>query len=319
MRAKLFESFIMQNNNHHPLIIIGSGPAGLTAGIYAGRANLKPLIITGKNPGGQLMGTTAVENWPGNISIMGPQLMTHMQEHAAHFGALFLEELVAQVDFKNKPFAITTDKGTQLTADSVIIATGASPKRLGCPGESDYWGKGVTTCAVCDGAFYRDKHVMIVGGGDTAMEDASFMLNFTKQITIVHILDKLTASAAMQARVLDNPAIRLIYNTTVSEIKGDGSHVNRVILIDQKTKQTQSIDVSAIFVAIGLNPNIGPFKGQLALNPYGFIAVHDQTNTSVPGVFVAGDVADYRYRQAITSAGAGCMAALDAERYLKSL
>ena len=178
-----------KNKNHHQLIIIGSGPAGLTAGIYTSRANLKPLIISGKNPGGQLMGTTAIENWPGNVSIMGPTLMANMQEHAAHFGSIFLDESVIQVDFKKKPFGITTDKGTELTADAVIISTGASPKRLGIPGETEYWGKGVTTCAVCDGAFYKDRPVIIVGGGDTAMEDASFMLNFTKQITIVHILD----------------------------------------------------------------------------------------------------------------------------------
>jgi thioredoxin reductase (NADPH) len=305
--------------NHRSLIIIGSGPAGLTAGIYAARANLKPLIIKGKNPGGQLMGTTAVENWPGNISINGPQLMINMQEHAAHFGAEFLDESIVSVDFKKKPFTVNTDTGTQLTADSIIIATGASPKRLGCPGEADYWGKGVTTCAVCDGAFYKDRKVVIVGGGDTAMEDASFMLNFTTQITIVHILDKLTASAATQARVINNPHINIIYKTTVSQIHGNGTHVTGATLVDQKTKETRNIDTDAIFVAIGLNPNVAPFKSHLVLNKYGFIEVKDQTNTSIPGVFVAGDVADYRYRQAITSSGAGCMAALDAERYLKSL
>lgn len=307
------------NSNHHKLIIIGSGPAGLTAGIYASRANLKPLIISGKNPGGQLMSTTVVENWPGNVNIMGPQLMMNMQEHATHFGSIFLEESVTQVDFKKKPFNITTDKGTQLTADSIIIATGASPKRLNCPGESEYWGKGVTTCAVCDGAFYKDRHVIIVGGGDTAMEDASFMLNFTKQITLVHILDKLTASVATQKRVIDNPAIKIIYNSTVSEIHGDGTHVTGVTITNQQSKKAEKVAVDAVFVAIGLNPNVGPFKGHLALNNFGFIDVTDNTHTSIPGIFVAGDVADYRYRQAITSAGAGCMAALDAERYLKAL
>lgn len=303
--------------NHHRLIIIGSGPAGLTAAIYASRANLAPLVIAGKNPGGQLMGTTAVENWPGNTSIMGPQLMTNMQQHAAHFGTTFLEESIARVDFKKKPFVLITDKEKQLTADSIIIATGASPKRLNCPGESEYWGKGVTTCAVCDGAFYKDKKVIVVGGGDTAMEDASFMLNFTKDITIIHILDKLTASAAMQQRVLNNPAIKIMYQSTVSKIEGNGTHVTHVMVTDQQTKQTQKVETDAVFVAIGLNPNVGPFKDQLALNKFGFIQVADNTQSSVPGIFVAGDVADYRYRQAITSAGVGCMAALDAERYLK--
>jgi thioredoxin reductase (NADPH) len=318
-RSKLVESCIMQKNNHHKQIIIGAGPAGLTAGIYSSRANLKPLIITGKNPGGQLMGTTEVENWPGNISILGPTLMMNMQKHAAHFGSILLEESVATVDFKKKPFSITTDKGTHLTADSIIIATGASPKKLGVPGEEEYWGKGVTTCAVCDGAFYKDRPVVIVGGGDTAMENASFMLNFTKQITIVHILDKLTASFAMQTQVIDNPNIKIIYNSTVSEIHGDGKHVTGVTIINRQTNKTEKLSVDAVFVAIGLNPNVEPFKGHLAFNKFGFIDVKDYTKTSIPGIFVAGDVADYRYRQAITSAGAGCMAALDAEKYLKTL
>lgn len=308
----------MQNNNHHKLIIIGSGPAGLTAGIYSSRANLAPLIITGKSPGGQLTGTNHVENWPGNISIPGPQLMMNMQEHAAHFGSIFLEETVVLTDLSKKPFSVTTDKGTQLTCDALIITTGASPKKLGCPGEADYWGKGVTTCAVCDGAFYKDQHALIVGGGDTAMEDASFMLNFTDKITIVHILDKLTASIATQKRIIDNPKIKIIYNSTITAIHGDGQHVNRVTITDKNTGKSSDLDVAVVFVAIGLNPNVQPFKGQVEFNKFGFIQVYDNTKTSVTGVFVAGDVADYQYRQAITSAGAGCMAALDAERYLKN-
>lgn len=311
----------MQNtsSNHHKLIIIGAGPAGLTAAIYASRANLAPLVITGKNPGGQLMGTMGIENWPGNKSIPGPQLMMNMQDHAAHFGTQFLEESVESVSLGKRPFSIVTDKGTQLTCDALIIATGASPKKLGCPGEEQYWGKGVTTCAVCDGAFYKNEHALIVGGGDTAMEDASFMLNFTDKITIVHILDKLTASAATQKRIINNPKINIIYNNTVTAIHGDGSHANRVTIKDQKTGKIQEMDVAVIFVAIGLNPNVGHFKGQVEFNKFGFIQVYENTKTSVPGVFVAGDVADYLYRQAITSSGAGCMAALDAERYLKNL
>ena len=226
------------------------------------------------------MNTTAVENWPGNKSIMGPELMMHMQDHAAHFGTEFLDETITQVDFKKQPFELITDKGTQLTADTIIIATGASPKRLGCPGESEYWSKGVTTCAVCDGAFYKDKPVVIVGGGDTAMEEASFMLNFTNKITIVHIMDKLTASAAMQQRVLNNPAISIIYNSTVTSIQGDGTHVTGVTITNQKTQETKSLATDAVFVAIGLNPNVGPFKGQLDISKYGFIEVHNETQTS---------------------------------------
>lgn len=305
--------------NHHKLIIIGSGPAGLTAAIYAARANLNPLVINGNKPGGQLMGTSFVENWPGEKSILGPKLMMQIQDHAAHFGTQFLDATIQSVDFKSRPFKLITDKNITLTADSIIIATGASPKKLNCPGENEYWGKGVSTCAVCDGAFYKDQSVLIIGGGDTAMEDASFMLNFTNKITIVHITDKLTASAAMQKKVINNPNIKIIYNSTVTEFHGDGNHVNSATITDQKTKKSSQMPIAAAFVAIGLNPNVTPFKGQLALNDYGFIQVENNTNTSVPGVFVAGDVADYRYRQAITSAGAGCMAALDVEKYLKSL
>lgn len=306
-------------NNHHKLIILGAGPAGLTAGIYSSRANLVPLIVTGKNPGGQLMSTNAIENWPSSISIRGPQLMMDMQAHAAHFGAQLLEEAATSVDVSKQPFSVTTDKGNQFTCDTLIIATGASPKRLGCPGESEYWGKGVTTCAVCDGAFYKQQHALIVGGGDTAMEDASFMLNFTDKITIVHIMDKFTASVATQKRILNNPKINIIYNSTISHIYGDGNHVNKVTITNKNTGQTTDLEVAVVFVAIGLNPNVQPFKGQLEFNKFGFIQVYEHTKTSVPGVFVAGDVADYQYRQAITSAGAGCMAALDAERYLKSI
>ena len=305
--------------NHHKLIIIGSGPAGLTAAVYAARANLNPLVLNGALPGGQLMGTSFVENWPGNKSILGPTLMLNLQEHAAHFGTQFLDESITHVNFKGSPFELFTDKKTKLTADAVIIATGASPKRLNCPGESAYWGKGVSTCAVCDGPFYKGKKVIIVGGGDTAMEDASFMLNYTQDITIVHILDALTASAAMQKKVIDNPHITIIYQTTVAEIKGNGTNVTGATLINQITQETASLNADGIFVAIGLNPNVQPFKGEVTFNKQGFIQIENNTHTSIPGIFAAGDVADYKYRQAITSAGAGCMAALDAERYLKNL
>lgn len=303
----------------HQLIIMGSGPAGLTAAIYAARANLAPLVIEGPTPGGQLMSTTAVENWPGEKSIMGPQLMMNMRAHAASFDCTFAQEEIVAVDFKQTPFTLTSKNNKTFKAHAIIIATGATPKRLGCPGEQDYWGRGVSTCAVCDGAFYKDKPVVIVGGGDTAMEDASFMTRFTDSITLVHILDTLTASAAMQKRVINNPKIKIIYNATVSEIKGDGTHVQEAIVTDQKTKKTTSLKAGAVFIAIGLNPNTGIFKGAVNLSERGYLILTDQTKTSVPGVFGAGDVADYRYRQAVTSAGAGCMAALDAERYLKEV
>lgn len=300
----------------HKLIIIGSGPAGLTAGVYASRANLKPLIFEGKQPGGQLTGTSYVENWPGQKSIMGTELMMQMRDHAKHFGCTFIGEEIVKVDFSQRPFTLWTHKNKEFRAEAIIIATGASPKKMGIPGEQEYWGKGVTTCAVCDGAFYPNKKVIIVGGGDTAMEDAHFMTKFTNDITIVHILDKLTASHAMQQYVVNNPNIKIIYNSTISTITGNGSHVTSATITNQQTKQTQEVPVDGIFVAIGLNPNTVPFKGQLDLTSYGYVKVHNHTRTSVEGIFVAGDVADERYRQAITSAGAGCMAALDAERYL---
>ena len=207
------------------LVILGSGPAGLTAAVYAGRADLSPLIIDGQEPGGQLMTTTLVENWPGEISINGPALMKRMREHAAHYKARFLCETIVKADLSQRPFVLTTDRSTEIHTHALIIATGATPKKLGCPGESDYWGKGVTTCAVCDGAFYKDKPVVVVGGGDTAMESASFLTNFTDSITIVHISAKLSASHAMQERVINNPKIKIIYSSTVTAIEGDGKKV----------------------------------------------------------------------------------------------
>jgi thioredoxin reductase (NADPH) len=314
------ETIIMENKNKvHELIIIGSGPAGLTAAIYAARANLKPLVIEGKEPGGQLMGTTAVENWPGEKSILGPTLMINMKEHAKHFGTEFLSESIVKVDFSQRPFIVWTDRDKELKAHSIIVATGAKPNKLNCPGEDTYWGKGVTTCAVCDGAFYADKKVLIVGGGDTAMEDASFMKKFTKDITIVQIKDELTASHAMQKRVLDDPDIEIIYNSTVTEIHGNGQNVTGATITNQDTGETTELSLDGIFIAIGLKPNTAIFEGQLAMGKWGYLEVENNTRTSVEGVFSAGDVADYRYKQAITSAGSGCMAALDAERYLKSM
>lgn len=304
-------------NTVHNLIILGSGPAGLTAAIYAARGNLNPLVIDGTLPGGQLLGTTYVENWPGEKSILGPTLMQNMRDHAKHFGTEFLSETVVKVDFTKRPFTIWTDQHKQLQAHAIIIATGAIPNKLGCPGEKEYWGKGVTTCAVCDGAFYADKKVLVVGGGDTAMEDASFLKRFTNRVNIIQIGDKLTASHAMQQRVINDPDTTIIYNSTVTEIHGNNDHVTSVTITDQKTHKTSTMDIDGIFVAIGLRPCTEMFKNQLAMNEYGYLQVENNTKSSVEGVFIAGDVADYRYRQAITAAGAGCMAALDVERYLK--
>lgn len=298
------------------LVIIGAGPAGLTAGMYAARANLKPLLIAGSQPGGQLMGTTYVENWPGEKSIPGPKLMINIQEHAKSTGCTMLDELVTKVDFSVRPFVITTNRGTTITAHSIIIATGASPNKLNCPGEADYWGKGITSCAVCDGAFYRDRHVLVIGGGDTAMEDASFLKKFTDKITVVQNKPTLSASQAMQKRVLEDPSIRVIYNSTVSAFKGNGSHVTHAVIKNLATDVEEELTADGVFLAIGMRPNSELFKSYLTIDNWGYITRSSETKTSVEGVFVAGDVADYTYRQAIVASADGCKAALDAERYL---
>lgn len=309
----------MAQTTHHKLIIIGSGPAGLTAGIYAGRARLNPLIIQGKKPGGQLMGTTYVNNWPGEISILGPELMMKIQDHALHTGCELLPESVIKTDLSKKPFTITTHRGKELTADALIIATGSVPKMLNCPGEAEYWGKGVTSCAVCDAALYQDRSVVIVGGGDSAMEYLFALAKYTDKITIVHILDKLTAAPDLQQRLSEFPTINVIYTSTVTEIHGTNGHVTGVTIKNQKTLEQSELQTDGVFLAIGLNPNSAIVKGQLELNGHGYIKVTRLTQTSVAGVFAAGDVIDPRYRQAISSAGSGCMAALDAERYLCEL
>jgi thioredoxin reductase (NADPH) len=301
----------------HSLIIIGSGPAGLTAAIYASRAMLTPLVIEGNNPGGQLMGTSDVENFPGYPTILGPTLMNTMRQQAQQFGTQFLAQSVTKVDFSKKPFTLWTDTHQELQAHCVIVATGASPLKLGCPGEDTYWGKGVTVCAVCDGFFYQNKKVLVIGGGDTAMEDASFLKKFTKDITVVQIMDTLTASEPLKKRILNDPDITVLYNSTVTEIKGDDSRVTGATIKNTKTGVIRTLPADGIFIAIGQKPNTAMFTGQLALTKYGYLAVENHTKTSVEGVFAAGDVFDYRYRQAITAAGSGCMAALDAERYLK--
>lgn len=304
-------------NDSEKIIIIGSGPAGLTAALYAARSYLNPLVIDGREPGGQLMGTSYVENWPGEISILGPALMKKMRDHATHFKTRFLSEEVTEVALSTRPFTISTPS-KKLTTQSLIIATGANPKKLHVPGESEYWGKGVSTCAVCDGSFYADKEVVVVGGGDSAMEVASFLTNYTHKITIIHILPQLTACASMQHRIIHNPNIKIIYSSTVTAINGENGKVTSVTITHQKTGEKTELPTQGVFLAIGLSPNTELFKNQLKMNKYGYLELEPgSTQTSFPGVFAAGDVADYKYRQAITSAGTGCAAALDAERYLK--
>lgn len=301
------------------VVIIGSGPAGMTAALYTSRAFLNPILIEGSSPGGQLMGTTYIENWPGTASILGPQLMMNMRQQLEHFNTTIISEQVVSVDFSKTPFIITTNKGRTIKSHSVIIATGASPNKLHCLGESDYWGKGVTVCAVCDGAFYPNKKVLIVGGGDTAMEDATFMANYTKDITIVHILDTFTASPIMQKKLEHRNFIKKHFNHTVTEIRGNGTHVTHALIRNVQTGQETLLETDVIFLAIGQKPNTALFEGQLEFLKGGYIKVFNETHTSIPGVFIAGDVADYRYKQAITSAGSGCKAALDAQRYLETL
>ncbi len=300
----------------HKVIIIGSGPAGLTAGIYTARAKMQPLIINGRVPGGQLTTTTYVENWPGDISILGPQLMQRIQKHAIHYGASILDDIVTKVDFSKKPYNIFTETGKTLQTESIIIATGASHKKLNIPGEQEYWGKGVTTCATCDAPFYQDKEVIIAGGGNTAMTEASFLTNFAKKVTLIQILDNISATDPIKDTVLNHPKVEIILSSAIKEIKGDNQKVTAVIIENQKTKQISSIKTDGVFVAIGFKPNTDIFKNQLKMNSFGYLELSNTTHTNKEGIFAAGDVSDYNYMQAITAAGLGCMAALDCQSYL---
>jgi len=301
---------------NYQVAIIGSGPAGLTAGIYTGRAKLNTIIIEGNLPGGQLMTTTTVENWPGEVSILGPDLMIKMREQAAAYGAHFIQASITRVDFAQQHYQLFSDDGKTITAESVIIATGSTNKKLGCPGEAEYFGKGVSTCATCDAPFYADKEVIVVGGGNSAVTEAEHLLHFVKKLTIVHILDALTANDPIKDKVLNNSKTHFLYNATVVEIQGDNNHITKVVIENQKDKTRTTVSAAGVFIAIGFNPNTAMFKGQLEMDQYGYLRMQDHTKTSKPGIFAAGDVADFRYRQAITSAGAGCMAALDCQTYL---
>jgi len=301
----------------HKLIIIGSGPAGLTAAIYAARADLEPLVFAGGQYGGQLMLTTDVENYPGFVDgILGPELMEKFRAQAERFGAQIRNEDVTRVDFSSPVHRVWVDDA-EFRAHCVIVATGASALWLGLDSETALRGRGVSSCATCDGAFFKDKDILVVGGGDTALEEALFLTRFGRKVTVVHRRDQLRASKIMQQRAMENPKISFLWDTTIEDILGDG-RVSGVRLRNHKTQATSERDCDAVFIAIGHRPNTELFSGQLELDQKGYIASSDGVHTTVDGVFVAGDVFDARYRQAVTAAGMGCRAAMEAERYLES-
>ncbi|NKF22550.1 thioredoxin-disulfide reductase [Solimonas marina] len=314
------------SNQHHRLIILGSGPAGYTAAVYAARANLKPTLITGLEVGGQLMTTTEVDNWPGDVEgLMGPDLMARMQQHAERFDTQFVYDHIHAVDLQNRPFRLTGDQG-EYTCDALIITTGASAKYLGLPTEQSFRGKGVSACATCDGFFYKGQEVAVIGGGNTAVEEALYLANIASKVTVVHRRDKLRGEKILHDKLFKKEQegkVEIVWDSTLEEVLGDDSGVTGMRIRNLKDDSTRDIALKGVFIAIGHSPNTAMFEGQLKMNG-GYITVHsgsngDATATSVPGVFAAGDVMDHVYRQAITSAGTGCQAALDAERYLDKL
>ncbi|GJM07334.1 MAG: thioredoxin reductase [marine bacterium B5-7] len=313
----------MSDTQHHHLIIIGSGPAGYSAAVYAARANLKPVIITGMEQGGQLMTTTDVENWPGDPGdLQGPDLMSRMQAHAEKFEAQLVFDHINNVDFSKRPFTLSGDNATY-TCDALIIATGASAKYLGLPSEEAFKGKGVSACATCDGFFYRDADVAVVGGGNTAVEEALYLSNIAKHVTVIHRRDQFRSEKILIDRLMkkvDEGKVTVEWDHTLDEVLGDDSGVTALRIKHTKSDATKQVDVKGAFIAIGHKPNTSIFEGHLDMQN-GYITIKSGTEgnataTSVEGVFAAGDVADHIYRQAVTSAGSGCMAALDAERFL---
>jgi len=309
----------MEKKSHYRVIILGSGAAGFTAAIYAARANLEPLVIEGSQPGGQLTITTDVENYPGFPNgIMGPDLMEKFKEQAVRFGTETLFGEVTLVDLKKRPFLVIVGKESY-TCDALIIATGATAKLLGLESEANLMGHGVSACATCDGFFFKDKNLVVVGGGDTAMEEATFLTKFASDVSVVHRRDALRASKIMQDRAVKNPKISFIWDSVVDKVYGDpkAGGVTGVRLKNLKTGETQDFKTDGLFIAIGHEPNTKLFVGQLDLNAAGYIITHDGTKTGVSGVFACGDVQDHVYRQAVTAAGTGCMAAIDAERFLE--
>jgi thioredoxin reductase (NADPH) len=307
------------DTRHRKVAIIGSGPAGLTAAIYAARANLEPVVFAGNAPLGQLMITSEVENYPGfPHGIMGPELMQLFRDQAERFEATLLDQDVTRVDFSERPFKLWVgDEGW--LADAVIVATGASALWLGLPSEEEFRGRGVSACATCDGFFFRDREVAVVGGGDTALEEALFLTKFASKVTMLVRRDEFRGSKIMQERALANPKIDVVWNREVTEVRGDMT-VTQLAVRDTATGEESTLDTQGMFVAIGYKPNTDLFKGQLDLDPRGYCKTADDgdTNTNVEGVFVAGDVHDHRYRQAVTAAGDGCKAAIDAERWLEA-
>ena len=298
--------------------VIGSGPAGLTAALYAARANLNPVCIEGLDAGGQLMTTTEVENYPGFVDgIMGPELMDIMKKQAARFGTVFVPGEVSAVDFTKIPYTLKVGKD-EVCAKSVIIATGATARYMGLESELKYRGHGVSACATCDGFFFRGKEVLVIGGGDSAMEESTFLTRFCTKVSIVHRRDQFRASAIMQKRALSNPKIEVIWDTVLEEVLGNGA-VTGARLKNIKTNEITTVKCEGIFLAIGHDPNTKPFRGSLEIDDNGYILTKNHTQTSVKGVFAAGDVIDRRYKQAITAAGMGCMAALDAQHYLEEM
>ena len=314
-------------NTHHKLIILGSGPAGYTAAVYAARANLAPMLITGMEPGGQLTTTTDVYNWPGDIEgLQGPDLMERMKKHAERFDTKIVFDHVHTVALKQKPFQLIGDSGSY-TCDALIISTGASARYLGLPSEETFMGKGISACATCDGFFYRGKKVAVIGGGNTAVEEALYLSNIATQVTIVHRRDQFRSEKILSNRLIEKSQhgnVKIEWNHVADEILGNEQGVTGINIKNIKTETIKKLTVDGVFIAIGHLPNTKIFKNQLAMNEAGYLKVQSGqqgnfTQTNIPGVFAAGDVCDHIYRQAVTSAGTGCMAALDAEKYLDEL
>jgi thioredoxin reductase (NADPH) len=311
----------MSKTHHTKVLIIGSGPAGYTAAIYAARAGLEPILVQGLSPGGQLTITTDVENYPGFADVIqGPWLMEQMQAQAAHVGTTMIHDIITDVDITKRPFTAQSDSGDVFTADTIIICTGATARWLGLPSEEAYQNKGVSACATCDGFFYRGKEVAVVGGGNTAVEEALFLTNFCSKVTLIHRRDELRAEKLMQERLFNHEKVEVIWDTVVEEVVGDGDAMTGLRLKNIKTNEESVLNAEGFFVAIGHDPATTLFKDKLEMDENGYlITAPDSTATSIPGVYAAGDVKDHIYRQAVTAAGMGCMAALEADKFIATM